>query len=86
MKMMLMAGAFLGAKKTLLTILAGSVLGSVIGVAFILARGKDSDYELPFGTFPGHGSAAGGVFRHAGSNLVPVAAPAPVIIGISIST
>lgn len=52
-KMMLMAGAFLGAKRTLLTILAGSLLGSVLGVAFILARRKESDYELPFGSFLG---------------------------------
>lgn len=55
-KMMLMAGAFLGAKRTLLTIFAGSLLGSVIGVAFILARRKDSTYELPFGTFLGMGA------------------------------
>lgn len=52
-KMMLMAGAFLGAKRTLLTILAGSLLGSILGVAFILARRKESDYELPFGSFLG---------------------------------
>lgn len=52
-KMMLMAGAFLGAKRTLLTIFAGSVLGSVLGLIFILARRKDSEYELPFGTFLG---------------------------------
>jgi leader peptidase (prepilin peptidase)/N-methyltransferase len=52
-KMMLMAGAFLGAKRTLLTILAGSILGSVLGLAFILARRKESDYELPFGSFLG---------------------------------
>jgi leader peptidase (prepilin peptidase) / N-methyltransferase len=52
-KMMLMAGAFLGIKRTLLTIFAGSLLGSVLGIAFILARGKRSDYELPFGTFLG---------------------------------
>lgn len=52
-KMMLMAGAFLGAKRTLLTILAGSLLGSVLGVAVILARRKEADYELPFGTFLG---------------------------------
>jgi inner membrane protein involved in colicin E2 resistance len=25
----------------------------VLGIAFILARRKDSDYELPFGTFLG---------------------------------
>lgn len=52
-KMMLMAGAFLGAKRTLLTIFAGSVLGSVLGLAFILTRRKQSDYELPFGSFLG---------------------------------
>jgi leader peptidase (prepilin peptidase) / N-methyltransferase len=52
-KMMLMAGAFLGVKRTVLTIFVGSVLGSVIGVGFILARRKGSDYELPFGSFLG---------------------------------
>ncbi|MGD0962795.1 MAG: prepilin peptidase [Candidatus Acidiferrales bacterium] len=52
-KMMLMAGAFLGVERTLLTILAGSLLGSVLGIAFILAKRKDSEYELPFGTFLG---------------------------------
>jgi leader peptidase (prepilin peptidase)/N-methyltransferase len=52
-KMMLMAGAFLGVKRTLLTILVGSVLGSVLGLAVILARRRDADYELPFGTFLG---------------------------------
>ncbi|MGC2719172.1 MAG: prepilin peptidase, partial [Candidatus Acidiferrales bacterium] len=55
-KMMLMAGAFLGAKRTLLTILAGSLLGSVLGIAIIAAKRKDSDYELPFGTFLGAGA------------------------------
>jgi len=52
-KMMLMVGAFLGPKRTLLTIFAGSLLGSLIGVAYILLRRKDSNYELPFGTFLG---------------------------------
>ena len=53
-KMMLMAGAFLGIKRTFLTIFAGAMLGSVIGVIFIVARRKDSStYELPFGTFLG---------------------------------
>ena len=55
-KMMLMAGAFLGAKRTLLTIMAGSILGSVIGIAVIVARRKEADYELPFGTFLGAGA------------------------------
>jgi leader peptidase (prepilin peptidase) / N-methyltransferase len=52
-KMMLMAGAFLGVKRTMLTIFTGSVLGSLLGMAFILVRRKGSDYELPFGTFLG---------------------------------
>jgi leader peptidase (prepilin peptidase) / N-methyltransferase len=52
-KMMLLVGAFLGVKRTLLTIFAGSVIGSVLGVAFMLARKKESSYELPFGTFLG---------------------------------
>ena len=52
-KMMLMAGAFLGVKRTLLTILAGSILGSVLGILFILVQRKRTDYELPFGTFLG---------------------------------
>jgi leader peptidase (prepilin peptidase) / N-methyltransferase len=52
-KMMLLVGAFLGVKRTLLTILVGAVLGSVLGLAFILVRRKESNYELPFGTFLG---------------------------------
>jgi leader peptidase (prepilin peptidase) / N-methyltransferase len=53
-KMMLMAGAFLGARRTVLTILAGSLLGTILGVAFILAKRKNmSTYELPFGSFLG---------------------------------
>lgn len=52
-KMMLMMGAFLGIKRTLLTIFMGSLLGSILGMIFMLARRKQSDYELPFGTFLG---------------------------------
>lgn len=52
-KMMLMAGAFLGLRRTLLTILAGSLLGALLGTIFILASRKGSNYELPFGTFLG---------------------------------
>lgn len=52
-KMMLMAGAFLGLRRTILTIFAGSLLGAVLGAVFILASRKGSTYELPFGTFLG---------------------------------
>ena len=50
-KMMAMVGAFLGAPLTLLTIMMGSLLGSVIGLAFIRLASKTREYELPFGTF-----------------------------------
>ena len=53
-KMMAAVGAFLGMEGALLTLVAGSLMGSVIGLIFILATRKDhSSYELPFGTFLG---------------------------------
>jgi leader peptidase (prepilin peptidase)/N-methyltransferase len=55
-KMMAMAGAFLGLQRALLTILAGSLLGSVIGIAVITIGRKGRDFELPFGSFLGAGA------------------------------
>lgn len=52
-KMMMMAGSFLGLKRTVLTLLIGSLLGSILGLAFILVHRKGAEYELPFGTFLG---------------------------------
>ena len=53
-KMIAMAGAFLGLEGALLTLMIGSILGSVLGLAFIRIAGKDSaTYELPFGSFLG---------------------------------
>lgn len=56
MKMMAAVGAFLGLKRTLMTVLAGSLLGSVIGIIIIATSKKGRDYELPFGTFLGAGA------------------------------
>ena len=55
-KMMAAVGAFLGLKRTLMTVLAGSLLGSVIGILLIAISKKGRDYELPFGTFLGAGA------------------------------
>jgi leader peptidase (prepilin peptidase) / N-methyltransferase len=55
-KMMAMVGAFVGLERTLLAILIGSLLGSVIGLAFIAIFRKEHDYELPFGAFLGAGT------------------------------
>jgi leader peptidase (prepilin peptidase) / N-methyltransferase len=50
-KMMAMVGAFLGAPLALLTIMLGSLVGSVVGLLFIQVANKTREYELPFGTF-----------------------------------
>jgi leader peptidase (prepilin peptidase) / N-methyltransferase len=55
-KMMAAVGVFLGLKRTLMTVLAGSLLGSVIGIVLISVSKKDRNYELPFGTFLGAGA------------------------------
>jgi len=53
-KLIAMTGSFLGLSGALLTLIAGSIAGSVIGYGYIRLRGKDpSTYELPFGTFLG---------------------------------
>lgn len=55
-KMMAAVGAFFGLKRTMMTVLAGSLLGSVIGIILISLTKKGRDYELPFGTFLGAGA------------------------------
>ena len=53
-KLIAMVGAFLGLRGALLTVIVGSLLGSVIGYAYIRITHKDpSSYELPYGTFLG---------------------------------
>jgi len=58
-KMIMMIASFLGIETALLTLIVGSVLGSVAGIIYIWATGKDaSTYELPFGSFLGIGALA----------------------------
>ena len=53
-KMVAMIGAFLGIQGALLTLIAASLLGAIVGLFYIWFTGKDaSTYELPFGTFLG---------------------------------
>jgi leader peptidase (prepilin peptidase)/N-methyltransferase len=56
-KMLAMVGAFLGWPATLMTLMMGSIAGSVVGVAVIVARRGDMKYALPFGTFLAMGAA-----------------------------
>jgi leader peptidase (prepilin peptidase)/N-methyltransferase len=50
-KMLAMIGAFLGWKLMLLTLVLGSLLGSIVGVAMIASGRGSMKYALPFGTF-----------------------------------
>ncbi|WP_321470189.1 prepilin peptidase [uncultured Paludibaculum sp.] len=56
-KMVAMMGAFLGLETTLVGLMAGSLLGTVLGLAWIKLKRQSSDnYELPFGSFLGVGA------------------------------
>lgn len=57
MKMLAMIGAFLGWQLTILTLVMGSLAGSVVGLVIIAARKGDMKYPLPFGTFLAMGAA-----------------------------
>ncbi len=50
-KLLAMIGAFLGWKGLLLTLLAGSLGGALVGGLYIVMSGKGRRTELPFGTF-----------------------------------
>ncbi|HJV34075.1 A24 family peptidase [Geomonas sp.] len=50
-KLMAMMGAFFGWQAVLFIIFASSLLGSLIGVAIIIARKQDSTFAIPFGPF-----------------------------------
>jgi len=51
--MLAMVGAFLGWQQVLLVLFISSLLGSLVGVVFIVILRKGFDYMLPYGTFIG---------------------------------
>jgi leader peptidase (prepilin peptidase)/N-methyltransferase len=51
--LMLMVGTFLGAPLTLLTILLGSLGGTIIALSFTIAAPRFRNYPWPYGTFLG---------------------------------
>jgi leader peptidase (prepilin peptidase) / N-methyltransferase len=60
-KMLAMVGAFLGWKLTLLTLMVGSLTGTVIGLSLIVAGKGSMKYALPFGCFLAVGAAISAV-------------------------
>ena len=67
-KMMLMVGAFLGWRLTILTILLGAFTGSIAGLLVMVRRGsRNLQMMLPFGIFLGIGSIVSLLF---GSRII----------------
>jgi leader peptidase (prepilin peptidase) / N-methyltransferase len=58
-KLLAMIGAFLGWKGVLLTLLLSSLIGSMIGVGVMLARGANTRLAIPFGPFLAIGALIG---------------------------
>lgn len=56
-KFLAMAGAFLGTKGALVTLVLSSILGSLIGIFLIAFRGKKSGTAIQFGPFLSIGAA-----------------------------
>jgi len=50
-KLLAMVGAFLGWRGALVTLVVAACLGSLIGIALIICKGKNLKYALPFGPF-----------------------------------
>jgi leader peptidase (prepilin peptidase)/N-methyltransferase len=66
--MMLMVGAFLGWRLTILTILIGALTGSAAGIAMMYKRGgRNLQMMLPFGIFLGIGALVSLLF---GSSII----------------
>lgn len=66
-KLLAMIGAFTGWRGVLMTVLAGSVSGAVLGGALMLLRGKGGKHPIPFGPFLAAGAA---VYVFAGEALI----------------
>lgn len=63
-KLLAMIGAFLGWKPALLTIMIGSLIGSIIGIGLITARIIKRDEYIPFGPFLVVGAVLSMFFAH----------------------
>lgn len=62
-KLMAMIGAFLGWKPTLLAIMLGAMLGSIVGIGLIALKMMRRDQYLPFGPFLAFGAVVAMFFH-----------------------
>jgi len=66
-KLLAMIGAFLGWKAVIVTILLGSLVGSITGIILMVSKGKDFKYAIPFGPFLSFGAV---VALFYGENII----------------
>jgi leader peptidase (prepilin peptidase)/N-methyltransferase len=72
-KMLAMLGAFLGVEGSVFALVAASLGGSIVGLAFIKWKKKDAgSYELPLGTFLGFAGLAVGAMQIAQASGVRI--------------
>ena len=50
-KLLAMIGAFLGSKAVIITIFLSAFLGAMVGVTFMVIKGKSRKYAIPYGPF-----------------------------------
>ncbi len=63
-KLLAMIGAFLGWKPTLLTVLVGAFIGSIVGIGLIASKVMQREQYLPFGPFLALGAIVALFFYH----------------------
>jgi len=50
-KLLAMIGAFCGITGVIFSLVAGSIIGALVGLPLMLVKGKDTKYAVPFGPF-----------------------------------
>lgn len=66
-KLLAMIGAFCGITGVVFALVAGSIIGTVVGIPLMLAKGKGVKYAIPFGPFLSLGAL---VYVAAGDGLI----------------
>jgi leader peptidase (prepilin peptidase)/N-methyltransferase len=50
-KLLAMIGAFCGITGVVFSLVAGSIIGTIVGIPLMLVKGRDAKYAIPFGPF-----------------------------------
>ena len=66
-KLLGMIGAFCGWKGVIFSLVSGSVLGTIVGIPLMLAKGRNTKYAIPFGPFLSLGAI---IFIFRGDSLM----------------